>query len=511
MPSKITAAAIRVQGKVYTAKHHQEAIDKAEADGKDISKVDREKDGLFQVSDGRLISREQAGKEFGITHSEELWPEENKSLNFLILDAGLFVGLSNALSMNGKNKVFYHTSWTGDAFPKLQDSAPGTGYEHIIKIKRLYTEIDFNAKEAPTVDETGDKIDCVINFDVGRNDEIEDIKKRYPDLSVCGAGIGEILEEDRVGLKKICKRLGLDVNDYVIKKGIDALSDYSKSNPDIYAKIDIFRQSMETIHIESFEQAEKDQTFEKLKVEFGPVFSKTVPFLVEKAIPSDVEGGFDGWFNPANGWMGKCSCGYEIAKGPFLTRFRDYDTLPKPLKETMDAFIPVLNSLDYRGFVSTEEKIMKDGKHYLLDWCSRLLNPGSALYPFAIKEWDRLNYCIGKNEPFKVETEFKYYGALPLWSEEGKTHYVHIKIDSKHKKNIVFNGVCSDGKDFYSVKGKEFMVTLVAGSNRWQDVIDQLKELLEAVKFEGLEKSYASMLDRFPNLIKEGNKLGLDF
>ena len=110
MPSKITASAIRVQGKVYTAKHHQEAIDKAEADGKDISKVDREKDGLFQVSDGRLISREQAGKEFGITHSEELWPIE-ESRNFLVLDCGIFTSLANALSMDGKNKVYYHTNW----------------------------------------------------------------------------------------------------------------------------------------------------------------------------------------------------------------------------------------------------------------------------------------------------------------------------------------------------------------------------------------------------------------
>ena len=510
MPSKITAAAIRIQGKVYTAKHHDEAIEKAKADGKDVSKIDKEKDGLFQVSDGRLISREQAGKEFGITHSEELWPIE-ESRNFLVLDCGIFTSLANALSMDGKNKVYYHVTWSGDAFPKLQDFAPGTGFDNLIKIKRLYTEIDFTAKDHPTVDETGDKIDCVICFDVGRNDEIDDIRRRYPNLSVVGSGVGEILEEDRVGLKKICKRLGLDVNDYVIKKGIDALAEYSKSNKDIYAKIDIFRQSMETIHIEDFETAEKELTFEKLKVEFGPVFSKTVPFLVEKAIPSDVEGGFDGWFCPSSGWMGKCFCGYEISKGPYLTRVRDYNDLPTVIKNTMDAFIPVLNALDYRGFVSTEEKIMKDGKHYLLDWCSRLLNPGSALYPYAIQNWDELNYSIGANKMCEANIEYKYYGALPLWSEEGKTNYVHIQVDPKYRKQVLFMGVCSDGKDFYSIKGKESMVTLVAGSNRWQDVISQLYELLDHVKFEGMEKSYASNLDRFEGLIKEGEKLGLDF
>ena len=102
--------------------------------------------------------------------------------NFLVLDCGIFTSLANALSMDGKNKVYYHTNWSGDAFPKLQDFAPGTGFDNLIKIKRLYTEIDFTAKDHPTVDETGDKIDCVICFDVGRNDEIDDIRRRYPNL-----------------------------------------------------------------------------------------------------------------------------------------------------------------------------------------------------------------------------------------------------------------------------------------------------------------------------------------
>ena len=69
---KILKAAIKIGGKVYTGKHHDDAIEKASADGKDISKVDKEKDGLFLVNDGSLITREQAGKEFGITHSHEI-------------------------------------------------------------------------------------------------------------------------------------------------------------------------------------------------------------------------------------------------------------------------------------------------------------------------------------------------------------------------------------------------------------------------------------------------------
>lgn len=510
---KITASAIKVNGKIFEGKHHDDALAKAKSAGYDTSKVDKEKEGLFRVSDGRLITRSQAKEEFGITHSEEVFDKDkmDKKLNILVLDCGIFTGIANSLSMGGKNKVFYHTNWSADPFPKLQDFAPGTDYEYITKIKRLYIEIDFNAKDAPIYVETGEKIDCVICFDVGRNDEIDSIKQRYPNLSVVGSGIGEILEEDRVGLKKICKKLGLDVNDYEVKIGIDALMEYCKKNKDIYVKIDIWRQSMETMNIESIEQAEKDLTFEELKVEFGPVFSKKIPFIIEKEIKSKVEIGFDGWYTPGFGYMDKCFCGYEYSKGPYLTKVFNYKDLPKPILETMDKFIPILKALDYRGYLSTEEKITKDGKHYLLDWCSRLLSPGSALYPYAIKNWDELNYKIGKKENCIAETEFKYYGALPLFSDEGKDSYVHIKIDPKYKENIRFMGVCSDGKDYYSIKGKQGMVCLVAGSNKWESVIEKLKELVDYVKFEGLDKNYMNMLDKFPELIKKGYSVGVDF
>jgi len=68
----ITNAAIPVEGKVYEAPSHGEALEKAKAEGKDISTVDRGADGLFRTNDGRLISRDQAQKEAGISSSEQI-------------------------------------------------------------------------------------------------------------------------------------------------------------------------------------------------------------------------------------------------------------------------------------------------------------------------------------------------------------------------------------------------------------------------------------------------------
>ena len=79
MSRKILKAAIKIDGKIYTADHHIQAIDKARKAGKRVppkgSKEEdayREKNGVFLLSDGKLITRDQAEKEFDIRHSEEL-------------------------------------------------------------------------------------------------------------------------------------------------------------------------------------------------------------------------------------------------------------------------------------------------------------------------------------------------------------------------------------------------------------------------------------------------------
>lgn len=70
--SFITNAAMDIGGKVYEAPSHGEAIQKAIDAGADVSKVDREAQGQFRTSDGRLISRVAAKTEFGIDHSEQI-------------------------------------------------------------------------------------------------------------------------------------------------------------------------------------------------------------------------------------------------------------------------------------------------------------------------------------------------------------------------------------------------------------------------------------------------------
>lgn len=72
----IESAVIQIGDNVYEGKNHGEAIEKAKEAGEDISNVDRQRDGMFKTSDGRIINREEAQKEFGASQSHELIPQD---------------------------------------------------------------------------------------------------------------------------------------------------------------------------------------------------------------------------------------------------------------------------------------------------------------------------------------------------------------------------------------------------------------------------------------------------
>lgn len=69
---KIVRPAIKVNGNLYYGKDHREAINNAKKSGEDVSKVNRERDGLFETSLGKILNREQAKESFGIDKSENM-------------------------------------------------------------------------------------------------------------------------------------------------------------------------------------------------------------------------------------------------------------------------------------------------------------------------------------------------------------------------------------------------------------------------------------------------------
>lgn len=63
--------AIKVKGKIFTAKNHAMAIKKARNQGYSIKLADKNKLGKFK-NGNKLLTRKQTKKRYGVSHSHQL-------------------------------------------------------------------------------------------------------------------------------------------------------------------------------------------------------------------------------------------------------------------------------------------------------------------------------------------------------------------------------------------------------------------------------------------------------
>lgn len=410
-------------------------------------------------------------------------------MNFLVMDCGLYVEQANALSANGKNKVKYWTPW--ESSQKFEDYAIGKGFGNLEKIMYLADYYKW--------------ADCIVNFDVRFNDTIAFLREIYPNKSIFGSGHGEKLENDRWGLKKIIKDVGLPLHKAVKIKGITELKNHLKINKDKFIKINVFREDVESFYSKDYESIEL--ILDELESSFGP-FKEEYEFVVEDAIHTDVEIGFDGFFNGID-YIKPFFYGYEYHKSLYIAKVSD--SLPSSLQETMTKLKPVLRKIDYRGALSTEEKIVNNKEHYFLDICCRLPAPLSALYQEYILNWDEVIYKIGKKENVRLDIKNKYIGSLPLISSHAEHHWLKIDIDKKDRSNIKFRSVSQNNNKFYSIKGPIDPVVIVASGNSVDEVLETLKKYSTKVNAYGLNRDSANGIDKIKDIIQKGKQVGIDF
>lgn len=414
-------------------------------------------------------------------------------MKFLVTDNGLYTCQAEALSDNGKNEVRFCTPWS-KPFPTYADYAIGKNYGNLKKELYFFDHIQ--------------SADCIVNFDVPQNDLMNYLKKVHPDKSIFGAGLGERLENDRVMFKQWLEKLGLAVNKYEVIVGLTNLKNYLKNNPKKFVKTNIFRNDMESFYFSNW----KDDRYlldEKLVV-LG-MHAEEYTFIVEEPIETECEIGYDGFFS--NGKYIPFSYGYEICKNLYIGKVvEDMEELPEPLYETLDAFQGLLNRMDYRGSLSTEERIVSPSEHYFMDFCARIPAPLGQIYPIAIKNWPELVYKIGKKEDVKVECDSQYVGAFALSSEHAADHYVKIMVEDKHLKDVRFQMVSQNEDGYFAVKGNTAIVVLVAQGESSDEVLNKLLEAKDYVEAYGLEKDDIDGIQKqAQEAIKGGQKVGIKF
>ncbi len=414
-------------------------------------------------------------------------------MKIVTIDNGLYVPHCESLSDGGKNDVIYCKPWA-KPFPDLSDWAVGHGYGAL-------------KKEVWFFDHLMDA-DMIVNMDVSGGDLIHFLKQVLPNKSIFGSGRGERLEHDRVYFKQWLEHFKLPVGPYKVITGLTNLAKYLEKNPNKFIKTNIFRNEMESYFFGKWE--DDKYLLDEKAVTLG-VLKETYTFIVEEPIECACELGFDGFFS--GGEYIPFTWGPEIAKNLYVGKvINDIDEMPDCLSNTLHTITPLLTRMDYRGALSTEERVISKDESYFIDFCARIPAPLGQIYPVAIKNWADLVYQIGLKKQVDIECEYDYVGAFALSAEHAADHNVKMMVDPKHLKDVRFQTISQNKDGYFAVKGNTSVCVLVAGGKSPVEVLERLKEAKEYVNAYSLEKDPVDGIDaQFEEAMDGMKSIGIKF
>jgi hypothetical protein len=414
---------------------------------------------------------------------------KNKSV--LIYDFGLCSEFAVRMARDF-GKVYYYCVWE-DAFPKSNKALVGEGMEGVIRVLNFWDYLD--------------KVDLICFFDTYCADLVEYLKNKGH--RVWGAGKSEILENNRWKGRGIQEALGLPVQKTVKIVGIDNLIEYLKRNTKKWVKLNMFRGDIETFFHDTYDETQA-QFLGKLMQEIGAK-GKTLEFVLEDEV-GESEPGYDGWV--VDGKYPSISMwGYEQKGTGYIGKVESYQNLPKSLKEINDKLSSVFTKLGGRTLFSTEVRVTKGGKGYLIDPCVRAPMPvPSAIH---LELWKNFSEIIWFGAEGKLITPIptaKYGAGVCIesdWAEENWA-FIDIPKDKRQWVKLRMAFKTKEGK-FYALPGFKSVGSIIGLGNSIQEAISKVKENSKDVKIKEMSFSLSGLEEIAQKVIPEGRKYGLPF
>jgi hypothetical protein len=327
-----------------------------------------------------------------------------KKLTVAVIDNGLFTALAETLTRYF-GRVLYWTPWIS-VMPKSNRRMIGKGIPGVERIDSFWPMLG--------------EIDLFIFADVGFGPlqvHLESLGKR-----VWGSRLGEELELDRVASKRHMKSLGIDIGKYYVINGFDALREHLKKHNDSYIKVSLIRGDCETFKATNYRLIEP--YLNELEHKLGALKTQ-LEFVVEEAIPDAIEVGYDG-FTIDGKFPQSCTSGIEIKDKGFVMHARRYADIAPQLRKVNDLLEGTLSHYRYRGFLSTEVRITRDGHGYVIDPTTRSPSPPSQLYWEIIKNWGDIFWEGADGTIVEPEFTAEWGAELMLWDLEADRMWLPV-------------------------------------------------------------------------------------
>lgn len=386
--------------------------------------------------------------------------------------------------------VYYWTPWKS-SFPKSNDSIVGQGMDGITRIKDYLTVID--------------SVDILVCLDTNFGDVVD--YWRAKGKRVFGAGSkAELFELDRWKSKKITEAVKLPVprTEYII--GLDNLRKRLNVVRNKYVKLSLFRGAIESFPHDDYKSSEP--FLARLEVALGAMKNKA-EFIIEDKIEG-TEIGID-TFVVDGEYPNKCLIGWEKKDAAFIGKIFDYDKVIKPLREVNEKLKPFFKKTGARSMFSTEVRITKEGRGYLIDPCVRMPLPPSYVEMEIYDNYSEFIWYAAEGKIIPLKPNAVYGCEVIMGSDFSEENLLEVKIPKEIKKWVKIScGCCIDGR-YYILPGevKNHFLSVVGLGNTLNEAIGKAEEVYKKVEAFQLSKSFD--FNSLREVSKEADRFGIKF
>lgn len=408
----------------------------------------------------------------------------------VVFDHGIFSWLAFRMA-ESFGKVYYVSPWES-AWSKIDQAIIGDGFGEIERVEEIWDVID--------------KVDLAVFPDVHHGGMQLAIEK-YVGVPVWGGRKADSLELKKLQFKKLQAELGMNVGEYDIVDGLDALREYCRKHKDRWIKMTPqFRGNKETFHYEDYEEAQSH--LDEMAVDFG-ILQNTIKFLAEKPIKAKLEGGVDTY--TVDGMHPSVAVqGYEAKDMCYFATVQKYSELPEELRIVNEMLWPTLRGFRCRQMVSTEVKITDDDESFLLEPTIRFPSPAGEEQAELYGNLPEIIYEGAQGRLVEPDVTAKFACEAMVEHKGNKDKWRRIVVPEEFRRWIKLYSVAQIGESIGVAPGAECIGAVVGIGDTPKECLAHLKENAECLKDQPVIVHIESLAGIFDE-IEQAQDAGIHF
>jgi hypothetical protein len=408
-----------------------------------------------------------------------------------VVDRGIFFPVALRLA-RGMKKVYYHRP-ACEAYETVARSVPGDGHEGVELLP------DFWSRKG--------EIDVFVFPDCWAWDlQAELAGQGYP---VWGSRQGEHLEVLRDQWLQAAKEVGLKMPRTKAIQGLEEARAYlyEHRQEKLHVKISRFRGDMETWCASDWMVSRT--RLDRLAYRWGPL-QDLITFFIQDDLDTPLESGADSYCIDG-AFPDEVILGYEKKGQSYLATVKARSEMPQEVWRPSELVAPVLGSLSYRNFFSTEVRI-KDGESYLLDPCCRCPSPAGEEQLEMLDNFPEIVWSGARGELVQPEWSARFCGEAVIEFTGEKETWKTIRVPEEARRWVKLYACVYYDEAFHfpPEQDAEAIGCAVAIADTPGGVIEHLHELAEAMEEEPVSLHIEPMADLIKE-IEQAEAAGIEF